>query len=171
MAVILPKDVGAIICYANINKDSIVVEIGAGNGFLTYYLANIAKKVYSYEIREDAFEILKYNINISNLSNVVLINEDGKYFKEKNVDAVITDIPDAEKVCKRAFKALKKGGFFVSYVPSIEQVKKIYKKASPLFEEVFVMTLIPIHYKIQDNATRPENKGIVHTGFLLFARK
>ncbi|MEM4295768.1 MAG: rRNA adenine N-6-methyltransferase family protein [Candidatus Anstonellales archaeon] len=171
MAVILPKDVGAIIAYADIGKESIVVEVGAGNGFLTYYLSRIANRVYAYEIREDAFEILKYNMKLIKANNVILKNQDGKYFDEKDVDVVIADIPDAHNMALRAFENLKAGGFFVCFLPNIEQVKETCKKARAIFKHIFVLSTLHIDYKIDENSTRPENKGIVHTAYLLFAKK
>ena len=171
MAVMLPKDVGAIIAYADIGKDSVVVEIGAGNGFLTYYLARIAKVVYAYEIRDDAYEILKENIKMANLDNVIIKKEDGKFFTEKNVDAVITDIADAYDIVEHAYNALKDNGAFVCYLPNIEQVKETYERAKDIFKETFVLSIIAMDYKIEEKATRPMNKGILHTAYLMFARK
>ena len=171
MAVVLPKDAGAIIAYADIGKESVVVEVGAGNGFLTYYLARIANTVYAYEIRDDAYSILLKNINTTMLNNVVIKKEDGKKFTEKDVDVVIPDIPDAYEIVEHAYNALKKKGTLVCYLPNIEQVKITYEKAKKLFNEVFVLSIIAFDYKIEEQATRPLNKAIVHTAYLLFARK
>lgn len=48
-----------IIEQANISKDDIVVEIGAGAGFVTEQLVKHAKKVIAIELDEDAINILK----------------------------------------------------------------------------------------------------------------
>ena len=171
MAVILPKDAGAILTYANVGKDSVVVEVGAGNGFLTYYLARIAKRVYAYEIREDAFAILEKNIKKAGLNNVEIKLADGLMFEEENVDAVVADIPNAHELVERAYMRLKKGGYFVAYLPNVEQIKQAYEKAKLNFGNAFVISLPLLEYRVSERATRPENMQLFHTAFLLFAKK
>ena len=46
-AVTLPKDAGMIIAYTSIGKESRVIELGSGSGFLTAQFANIVKEVVS----------------------------------------------------------------------------------------------------------------------------
>ncbi len=169
MAVIQPKDAGAIIAYASLNKHSRVVEIGAGNGFLTYYLANICREVYAYEVREDTFKLLKKNLK--GFDNLHLINGDGVTFEEDNLDAVIVDIPNPWDIVSKAYDGLKSNGYFVAYIPNIEQVKKTYDEAKLLFDEVFVLQLPIVEWRIAENRTRPNNLQLFHTAFLLFARK
>jgi tRNA (adenine57-N1/adenine58-N1)-methyltransferase len=52
-AVVLPKDAGLVIGYTGIGKNSKVVELGSGSGFMSMYLGNICKLVVSYEKREE----------------------------------------------------------------------------------------------------------------------
>ncbi|RME79391.1 MAG: hypothetical protein D6769_02630 [Methanobacteriota archaeon] len=169
MAVILPKDAGAIIAYADINKESIVVEIGGGTGFLTHYLAGIAKKVTTYEVREDAFKILSKNT--SHYSNLTLKNEDGKFFSEREVDAVVVDVPNSHEFVERSHSALVKGGSFVAYIPSTEQLKDTYIAADSLFREIFSISLPYYDVIVRKKGTRPANFSLMHTAYLLFARK
>lgn len=49
----------AIIDYANISKDDVVIEIGAGVGFVTEQLVKHAKKVIAIELDEEAIKELK----------------------------------------------------------------------------------------------------------------
>src|SRR3989344_7539967 len=59
-AQIIPlKDMGAIIAQIGIGKNSIVIDAGSGSGAVACFLANIAKKVVSYEIREDFHKIVQ----------------------------------------------------------------------------------------------------------------
>jgi len=53
-------------------EDEVVIEIGAGKGVLTKYIAQKAKKVIAVEIDRNLIEILKKSIQ----PNVVIINED-----------------------------------------------------------------------------------------------
>lgn len=54
-----PKVIQAILDDANITKDDIVVEIGAGAGFVTEQLVKHAKRVIAIELDEDAIKVLK----------------------------------------------------------------------------------------------------------------
>ncbi len=171
MAVVLPKDAGAIIAYANIGKTSRVVEIGAGNGFLTYHLARVAKEVYAYEIRADAYKILSANIKKAKLDNVVIKNGDGRDFDEDSLDAIVVDIPAPEELVERAYERLNSGGYFVAYLPNIEQVKRLYEAMTILFNHVFVISLPLIEYRIKEGATRPKNMQLFHTAYLVFGQK
>lgn len=85
---LMSKKVLERICdYANLNKNDIVYEIGAGFGNLTEEIAKRVKKVYAIEIDEKLFEILRENL--SEYDNVTLILG----------DAVIHEIPkDCNKV-------------------------------------------------------------------------
>jgi len=56
------KDIGLLYSLVNISPGMKIVEGGTGSGILTSYLANSVRpngKVYSYEIREDFYNISK----------------------------------------------------------------------------------------------------------------
>ena len=57
-----------------LNKDSVVLDIGANIGNHTLYFSNISKvkKVYSFEPQEYIFKVLKKNIEINDLSDKVV---------------------------------------------------------------------------------------------------
>src|SRR3989338_5982351 len=73
--IIAPKDIGAIIAETGIGKKSVVVDAGGGSGALTFFLANICKKVVTYEIREDFFALLKKNKDFLGIKNVLVKNK------------------------------------------------------------------------------------------------
>lgn len=60
---------------ANINNNSIVVDIGANIGYYALLASKIAKKVYAFEPDSEIFMILKKNIVDNNLTNVIAINK------------------------------------------------------------------------------------------------
>lgn len=62
-----------IVKTANIDKDTIVVEIGPGIGALTEALCMNAKKVYAFDIDSDMVNILKKELSFENLE---IINKD-----------------------------------------------------------------------------------------------
>lgn len=57
-----------------IEKDDVIIEIGAGLGALTEVLAKKAKKVIAYEIDEDLIAILKENLK--GMDHVEIIHQD-----------------------------------------------------------------------------------------------
>lgn len=66
-----------------LNKESVVVDVGANIGYYTMLAARRVKKVYAIEPDKKCFEILKKNIEENNLKNVVLINKAASDKKEK----------------------------------------------------------------------------------------
>ena len=115
-AQIIPlKDMGAIIAQIGIGKNSIVIDAGSGSGAVACFLANIAKKVVSYEIREDFHKIVQQNKKMLGQKNLTLkLRSIYDGIDEKNVDAVILDLPEPWKALEAARKALKHGGFIIS---------------------------------------------------------
>ena len=59
--------INSIITKAEIDKETLVIEIGPGAGSLTTKLACVAKQVLCYEIDKDLEPILKENINAANV--------------------------------------------------------------------------------------------------------
>ncbi|MEM2932949.1 MAG: methyltransferase domain-containing protein [Candidatus Pacearchaeota archaeon] len=167
-----PKDAALILAFTGINKESVVVEGGTGSAWLTIFLANYVKKVYSYEIRQDFFKNAKINVKASSLRNIVLKNKDiTQGIDEKNIDLVICDMIKAETVVKHAAKALKPGGWFVVYSPYIEQVKAVTEEINKYsFALPFTVENILRYWEVREH-TLPKRKGLMHTGFLTFARR
>ena len=171
--VILPKDIGTIIAYSGISKESVCIDAGTGSGWLAVSLARLCSKVYSYDIRQDFLEIAEKNRASLGLSNIELINRDiTKGILQKDVDLVVLDMPNSEKALQSAKKALKQGGTVVGYLPHTEQVKKFVAKLSKLcFSDVYTSETIIRDILVREEGTRPTNTGIWHTAYLVFARK
>lgn len=66
-----------------LNKDSVVVDVGANIGYYTLLAAKVAKKVYAIEPDKMCFEILQKNVKENNLKNVVLVNKAAGEKREK----------------------------------------------------------------------------------------
>jgi 16S rRNA (adenine1518-N6/adenine1519-N6)-dimethyltransferase len=78
---------------SQINKNEIVCEGGTGNGILTYELCKYAKSVISFEIDKALFAKARARKQVSNLSNLQLLNVD--LFKVLNLkfDVFISNLP------------------------------------------------------------------------------
>ncbi len=171
--VILPKDIGIIITYANVNKNSICIDAGTGSGWLSISLAKICKQVYSYEIKEEFIKIAEHNKKIENLENLIIRNNDiTKKIFEKNVDVITLDLPNSEKVVRHAYKALKDNGYIVGYVLHMEQLKKFFNKLEKYkFKNIICIENIMRDILVRKVGVRPSTKGIWHTGYLIFGQK
>jgi tRNA(1-methyladenosine) methyltransferase and related methyltransferases len=170
--IILPKDIGIIISYAGVGKDSICVDAGTGSGWLAVSLGRVAKKVYSYEIRSEFAAIAKRNIAMLGLDNVEIKDADvTKGIRERDVDIVVLDMPGSDKVVRHAAKALRSGGVLVGYLPHMEQVKAFVSKMEKYhFDGVYTVEVIVRDILVRDAGVRPSTKGIWHTAYLVFGK-
>ncbi len=169
-AVILPKDAGIIIAYCGINKKSNIVEIGGGSGFLTVQIGRIAKKVTVYEKRKEFADIIKQNIEKIGLKNVKIINKEVvDKINQKNVDAILLDVPNAQEIIPHIIKNIKDdGGCMGVYALSVEQMKSIYLEMSKLFKEVHAIQISEKEFDINEKRTRPKHIGMLFSSYLIF---
>jgi len=173
--IITPKDASLILAYTAIEPGSKVVDAGTGSGFLAIFLATYIKpgKVYTYENDGRFIKLARENIKASGLSKFIRLRKADvtKGIKEKRVDLVTLDLKDAKKVIKHARKALNPGGWIVVYSPTIEHLvgttKEIKKEK---FSEIKTVENIVREWKV-DRTTRPKTMGLMHIGFLTFAKR
>ncbi len=168
------KDVAAIIAETGIGKESLVVDAGSGSGALALFLANMAKKVVSYEIRDDFAAVARENISLLQLKNIAIKSKDVyKGIDEKNVDVVTLDLPEPWNAIEAAAKALKTGGFIVSYSPTIPQVSDFIAASAKNKSLLHIKTIeiIQREWEFNDRVIRPASQPIGHSGFLTFVRK
>lgn len=174
-AQIIPlKDIGLIIAEAGINKKSRILDAGSGSGALACFLASIAKEVITYEIRKDFIEIVRQNVVFLGLKNVKIKNKDiYKGADDKNIDAVILDLPEPWNALESCSQALKAGGFLASYSPSVPQVADFVNAVRKNESFVYLKTIevTEREWEVEERRIRPKSKGIGHSGFLSFARK
>jgi tRNA (adenine57-N1/adenine58-N1)-methyltransferase len=172
--VILPKDIALILAYTGITNGSLVVDAGTGTGYTPIFLANYIPngKIVSYEKDKRFFDIARKNVDVSSLTNVKLKHADiTKGIKERNVDVVVLDLQNADKAVKYAYNSLKVGGYLIIYSPTVEHLKK---SVSAIRKKSFIdiKTVENIVREWQTERTiRPKTIGLMHTGFLTFARK
>jgi len=174
-AQIIPlKDIGLIIAETGITKESRILDSGSGSGALACFMASIAKEVITYEIREDFIEIVKSNIMFLGLKNITVKNKNAyNEIDDKNIDVIILDLPEPWNALESCSKALKVGGFLVSYSPSIPQVADFVNLLRKNENFIYLKTseIIEREWEVEERRVRPKSKGIGHSGFLSFARK
>jgi len=173
--IITPKDSSLILAYTAVEPGSKVVDAGTGSGFLAIFLAKYLKpgKVYTYEKDERFQKLAKENIATVGLEKSITLRKADvtKGIKEKNVDLVTLDLKHANKVIPHAHKALKTRGQIVVYSPTIDHLSSTIKELKKRkFVQIKTVESIVREWK-SEYTIRPKTMGIMHTGFLTFARK
>lgn len=172
--VILPKDIGVILAYSGVGKNSVAVDAGAGSGWLAISLANVAKKVTSYEWRPEFAELAEKNAKRAGVSDSLEIKRanvlDG--ISETEVDLITLDLADSDKAVAHAHAALRVGGMLFGYLPHIEQARRFFEACEAAgFEQPSMTECIMRDYLVRAAGVRPENTGLTHTAYLVFAKK
>jgi len=175
--IILPRDAAQIILHCSIESGHTVLEAGIGSGALTIALANAVApngKVISYDNREDFIDHATKNLITASVDKFVetKLKDVTKGIKEKDLDAIILDIPNPWAVVKHAYKALKPGGYLCTYSPLTSQVENTVKEIKKQkFIEVKTIENIQREMIVSENGMRPSFDMLGHTGYLTFARK
>ena len=172
--VILPKDIGMILAYSGIGKNSVVVDAGAGSGWLAVSLANVAKKVTAYEWREEFAELAEKNAKRAGVEGSLTIKRANvlEGIDEREVDLVTLDLADSDKAVAHAHAALRAGGMIFGYLPHVEQSRRFFEACTDAgFESPQMMEVIVRDYLVRESGVRPENTGLTHTAYLVFATK
>jgi len=171
-AIILQKDIGVILANTSIDKDSRVLDAGAGSGVLSFNLARFVKNVYSYDSRKEFLDIAKENAKKLEIKNIIFRNSDiFKDIKEKNLDLITLDMKDSWKALPNAKISLKKDGELVTYLPNITQVVEFVNKLDRDFRLTKILESIERSWIVDSERARPEHHGLMHTGFLVFVKR
>ena len=172
-----PKDLAVILFAVGVGAGSRVAEAGCGSGALTLCLARSVRpggKVVAYDLRADALEIARSNVARSGLvSSVEFRRGDVRQrILERDLDAVVLDMPDPWAAIPAAWGALRPCGHLATFSPNMEQVKETVAaiRARP-FVDVRTIEIIEREMEVRDVGVRPSFAALGHTGYLTFARK
>jgi tRNA (adenine57-N1/adenine58-N1)-methyltransferase catalytic subunit len=178
--VIYPKDLAIILFWADIYPGCRVLEAGTGSGALTLTLLRAVGpegRVITYEQREEFGRRALANIHmrvgeVANLTVRLGAVEDG-IAEEGPVDRVILDLPEPWKLSQLVAGALRPGGIFLAYLPTIIQSHQLsetlQREPQWALVETFETLLRP--WNIEGQSVRPFHRMVAHTGFLTVARR
>lgn len=173
-AQIIPlKDIGFIIAETGINRHSIVVDAGSGSGALALFMASIAKKVFTYEIRDDFIDIVRKNIGLLGFRNIKVIKADFySEARERGAELVTLDLPEPWRALDSAASCLKAGGFVASYSPSVPQTGDFCDavRSDSRFMLVKAVEIIEREWEVEGRKIRPKSRSVIHSGFVSIAR-
>ena len=177
--VIYPKDLATICHFADVEPGHTIVEAGLGSGALTLTLLRAVGptgQVVSYETREEFARRARRNIETRLGPEVPLtVHLQDVYagIEEADVDRVILDLPEPWRLVDAAAGALRAGGVFCAYVPTLPQSQKTHEAltAHPNFALVDTFETLLRPWNIAGLSVRPAHRMVAHTGFLTFARR
>jgi tRNA (adenine57-N1/adenine58-N1)-methyltransferase len=178
--VIYPKDLAIILFWADIYPGCRVLEAGMGSAALTLTLLRAVGpegRVITYEQREEFARRALANIHmrvgeVSNLTVRLVPVQDG-IVDEAPVDRVVFDLPEPWKLTESVAHALRPGGIFLSYVPTIIQAQQtteaLRRERWWSLVETFETLMRP--WNIEGQSVRPFHRMVAHTGFITVARR
>jgi len=172
-----PKDAASILFSADVSPGDTVVEAGAGSAWLTVALASAVGpqgRVITYEERADFAAFARENLHRAGLFGRVEIRiaDVSAGIPERDVDAVIIDIPDPWTTVRPAWESLRIGGAFASFSPNVEQVRQTVEAIlREPFVELRTVEIIERELEVKDTGTKPSFAPLGHTGYVTTARK
>lgn len=173
--VIYPKDLGAILMQADIGPGMRALEAGVGSGALSMTLLRAGASITAYELREDFAQHAIKNVHDflgEDVDYRVEIRDVTHGIDEVDLDRVILDMPEPWDVVKHAEGALRPGGIFLSYLPTINQTQllreALHQHSFGLAETVEILRRT---WHVDGRSVRPDHRMVAHTGFLTSARR
>ena len=175
--IIYPKDAALLMIKAGIRPGAKVLEIGTGSGSLTMALAQTVApsgRVFTYDRRTDLPKNAVKNVTRAGLKDYVSFEQriSTEPIPEKGFDAAILDIPTPWEEVAVIKEALKGGGRIVSLNPTFNQIERM---AEALRQHGFIrvesVELLERPILAREGKTRPVQRMVSHTEFLVFATK
>lgn len=181
--VLYPKDLALIPMWADVYPGARVFEAGTGSGALTMALLRAVGPrgtVVTYEMREEFARTALTNIDrfMGPVPNLVSLRknayegidllDDGVEF-----DRVVLDLPEPWQVVPHAAKALRSGGIYLSFVPTVPQVIQTVAalEQATVFGLIHTFESLLRTWSVQGRSVRPDHRMVAHSGFLTVARK
>ncbi len=177
--VIYPKDLALITMLADVYPGATVVEAGTGSGALTMTLVRAVGptgRVFSYEVRPEFQATATRNIAryLGETPTLALRMHDiTTGIPDRPADRVVLDLPEPWRVVAPAIDALRLGGIFLAYLPTIVQVQQTVEAlaASRAFALIDTVEALLRPWHVEGLSVRPAHRMVAHTAFLVAARR
>lgn len=176
--IVYPKDIAVLLLWGDVSPGRTVIEGGFGSGALTAALLRAVGptgRVVTYELQESAVNRAGKNVRAllgACPNHEVRLADIYQGIEATDVDCVMLDVPEPWMVVPHAEQALRGGGVFAAYLPTVLQVQQLalaLHQAS--FELIETIETLFREWHVTARSVRPEQQMIGHTGFLVFARK
>jgi len=177
--VIYPKDTGPLLIWGDVYPGATVIEGGVGAGAFTIALLRAVGpqgRVISYEMREDF--AMRARRNVADFLGAapqweLKLRDLYEGFDEIGVDRVFIDVPEPGRALQVVARALRPGGVFVAYVPTVLQVKDTVEALQQRtdFAEVESFETLLRNWQVKGMSVRPVHRMIAHSAFIIVARR
>jgi tRNA (adenine57-N1/adenine58-N1)-methyltransferase catalytic subunit len=177
--IVYPKDAAHLLAWADIAPGQRVLESGVGSGGLTLALLRAVGErgqVIGYEARADFIDLALANVRafVNEPSGNLLLRERDIYtgLVDADLDRIVLDLPEPWRVLAHVPGKLRPGGWVAAYTPSIVQASQFVEalRASQRYVQVETHEVLLRGWHIHDQAVRPEQQMVGHTGFVSVAR-
>jgi len=176
---VYPKDAAFVLAWADVFPGARVVEAGLGSGALTLMLLRALGPrgaLTCYEVRAEFVPHALANLErFFGQRPSLVVRERDIYdgIVETDLDRVILDLPEPWRVVAHAASALRAGGIFCAYNPSMAQVQHTVAalRAHRRFAAIETLEVLYRSWVVRDEVVRPEQQMVGHTGFLTVARR
>lgn len=181
--VLYPKDLALMPMWADVYPGARVFEAGTGSGALTMALLRAVGPrglVVTYEMREDFARTALTNIDryMGPVPNLMALRKnayEGIELLEDGIpfDRVILDLPEPWQVVPHAARALRSGGIYLSFVPTVPQVQQTVEalERMAVFGMMETFETLLRTWSIKGRSVRPDHRMVAHSGFITVARK
>jgi tRNA (adenine57-N1/adenine58-N1)-methyltransferase len=176
--VVYPKDLGPIVHWSDVAPGQLVVEAGTGSGALAMALVRAVGPggtVVSVERRADHLDHARKTIGrfLGEIpANLLLVGGlVEEVLADHRPDRVVLDLPEPWSVVEPAVAALRPGGIFCAYLPTVPQVQKLHDELHVSRRFVGIESFEVMHrdWQIDGRSVRPMSQMVGHTGFLTVA--
>jgi tRNA (adenine57-N1/adenine58-N1)-methyltransferase len=178
--VVYPKDVGAILVFADIAPGTRVLEAGTGSGSLTVALCRATGPdggVVSYEIRPDFHGVATENVEAFfgkvpawlelRAGDVREVAGTGESF-----DRAVLDLPEPWSVLDAVSAVLRAGAILCAYLPTTHQTEQaVLAMGDAGYAEVETFEVLVRPWHVTERSVRPDHRMVAHTGFITIGRK
>ena len=183
--VLYPKDLALIPMWADVFPGARVLEAGIGSGALTIALLRAVGphgQIVSYEVRHDFARVAMKNIEqyLGVVSNFSLHYRDvyegidiGSSEDPTLFDRIIFDLPEPWRAVPHAINALRSGGIYLSFVPTVPQVVQTVNALEETQKVGLIETFETLlrTWNIKGRSVRPDHRMVAHSGFITVARR
>jgi tRNA (adenine57-N1/adenine58-N1)-methyltransferase catalytic subunit len=178
--VVYPKDLGAILVWADIYPGARVLEAGTGSGAVTIGLCRAVGaegRVVSYELREDFHATAAANVEAFfgkppaqlelRLGDVSEAGAAGERF-----DRVVLDLPEPWPLLEPLQPVLDPGGVVCGYLPTTIQAQELVLAMQRAgYGQIETFEVLHRSWHVTSRSVRPDHRMIGHTGFITIGRK
>jgi tRNA (adenine57-N1/adenine58-N1)-methyltransferase catalytic subunit len=177
--VIYPKDTGPLLVWGDVYPGATVIEGGVGAGAFTIALLRAVGptgRLISYELREDFAAAARRNVAafFGEAPNwTIKLRDLYEGFDETGVDRLFIDLPEPGRALDVVARALRPGGVFVGYVPTVMQLKDTVETLQRRrdFAEIESFETLMRNWHVKGMSVRPVHRMIAHSAFIIVARR